>query len=153
MASIVVVHGIGQQVEGPNTLSSRLFPALRDGMSRAGTDISADQVSFVSYGEIFRPEAEFLAPESYYDDSDVDSGYEEDLLIAIWERAASCDQAVVSPDEEVLARTPSVARRALAALSRSRFLAGSPNEHSSEISSRLGRISTTIKYGQTYRRK
>ncbi len=124
MARIVVIHGIGQEVEGPNTLRARLFPALRDGMSRAGTDIDPDDVSFASYGELFRPSAEFLAPMPYYDESDVESGYEEDLLMAMWERAASCDETIVPPDEEVLARTPSAARRALAALSRSRFLAG-----------------------------
>jgi len=123
MADIVVIHGIGQQSEGPNTLSARLFPALRDGMSRAGTDISPDDVSFASYGEVFRPKSEFLAAEPYYDASDVEPGYEEDLLLALWERAASTDSSVVPPDEEVLSRTPTVARRALAALSRSRFLA------------------------------
>src|SRR5260221_1270417 len=124
MAGIVVIHGIGQQLEGPSTLSARFFPALRDGMSRAGTDISPDDVAFASYGELFRPKSEFLAPEPYYDASDVEPGFEEDLLMAIWERAASCDRAVIPPDEEVLSRTPSIARRALAALSRARFLAG-----------------------------
>jgi hypothetical protein len=124
MASILVIHGIGQEMEGPSTLRARLFPALQDGLSRAGTDICPEEVSFASYGELFRPAAEFLAPTPYYDDSDIESGYEEDLLMAIWERAASCDDTIVPPDEEVLSRTPSAARRALAALSRSRFLAG-----------------------------
>ena len=45
------------------------------------------------------------------------------MLLALWQRAASVDPQVVSPDEEVLARTPVWASRALAALSRSRFLA------------------------------
>jgi hypothetical protein len=124
MASIVVIHGIGQQSEGSNTLSARLFPALRDGLSRAGIDISPSDVAFASYGEVFRPKSEFLAPEPYYDASHVEPGYEEDLLLALWARAASSEGAVVPPDEEVLSRTPNVARRALAALSRSRFLAG-----------------------------
>ena len=124
MAGILVIHGIGQEVEGPNTLHARFFPALRDGVSRAGSDIGPEDVSFASYGELFRPAAEFLAPTPYYDESDVESGYEEDLLIAMWNRAASCDETVVPPGEEVLSRTPSAARRALAALSRSRFLAG-----------------------------
>jgi hypothetical protein len=124
MAGILVIHGIGQQLEGPSTLHARLFPSLRDGLSRAGTDIRPEDVSFASYGELFRPEAEFLAPTPFYDASDVDPGFEEDLLMAVWERAARCDQDVVPPGEEVLARTPVAARRALAALSRSRFLAG-----------------------------
>lgn len=124
MAGILVIHGIGQEMEGPSTLRARIFPALQDGLSRAGAAIGPEDVSFASYGELFRPAAEFLAPTPYYDDSDIEPGYEEDLLMALWERAANCDEAVVPPDEEVLSRAPSVARRALAALSRSRFLAG-----------------------------
>jgi hypothetical protein len=124
VARIVVIHGIGQEMEGPSTLHARLFPALRDGMLRAGADIDPGDVAFASYGELFRPAGEFLAPTPYYDDSDVEPGYEEDLLIALWGGAASCDQAIIPPDEEVLARTPSAARRALAALTTSRFLAG-----------------------------
>lgn len=123
MATILVVHGIGQETEGPSTLHARLFPALQDGLSRAGTNIAPEEVSFASYGELFRPPGEFLAPVPYYDSSDIDAGYEEDLLMAIWARAAQCEDTVVPPDEEVLARTPSAARRAMAALSRSRFLA------------------------------
>ena len=124
MAGILVVHGIGQEVQGPSTLQARLFPALRDGILRAGADIGQQDVSFASYGELFRPESEFLAPAPRYDASDVDTGYEEALLEALWQRAADCDEAVIPPDEEVLGRTPVVARRALAALSRSKFLAG-----------------------------
>jgi hypothetical protein len=124
MAGILVVHGIGQELEGPSTLHARLSPALRDGLLRAGADIGPEDVSFASYGELFRPRSEFLAPTVHYDASDVQPGYEEDLLMALWERAASCDGAVIPPDEEVLGRTPSVARRGVAALSRSKFLAG-----------------------------
>ena len=124
MAGILVVHGIGQELEGPSALQARLFPALRDGILRAGGDIGQGDVSFASYGELFRPKSEFLAPAPSYDASDVQPGYEEDLLMALWKRAANCNGAVIPPDEEVLSRTPAVARRALAALSRSKFLAG-----------------------------
>ena len=124
MARILVIHGIGQEMEGPSSLRAKLFPALQDGLSRVGAYIDPDDVSFASYGEVFRPKAEFLAPTPYYDAADIEQGYEEDLLLAIWERAARYDDAIVAPDEEVLSRTPFTARRALAALSRSRFLAG-----------------------------
>jgi hypothetical protein len=124
MTSILVVHGIGQELEGPSTLQARLFPALRDGLLRAGSDIDASDASFASYGELFRPESEFLAPAPRYNASDVQPGYEEDLLLALWESAAASDKTVIPPDEEVLSRAPVVARRALAALSRSKFLAG-----------------------------
>jgi hypothetical protein len=124
MAKILVIHGIGQEMEGPSALHARFFPALRDGMTRAGSEIGPDEVSFASYGDLFRPPGEFLAPEPYFDASSIDPGYEEDLLMAIWERAAAVDDTVVPPDEEVLSRTPSAVRRALAALSASRFFAG-----------------------------
>ena len=124
MSRILVIHGIGQEMEGPSTLHARFFPALHDGLSRAGIDIEPQDATFVSYGELFRPPAEFLAPAPYYDASSIEHGYEEDLLLAIWTRASSCDETIVPPCEEVLSRTPSAARRALAALSRSQFLAG-----------------------------
>ena len=65
-----------------------------------------------------------LSPVPYFDAKDVEEGYESELLLALWRRAAEVDPRVVPPDEEVLARTPVWACRALAALSRSRFLAG-----------------------------
>ena len=123
MARILIVHGIGQEFEGPGSLKSKLYPSLEDGLSRAGINISAHDVACASYGEVFRPSGEFLAPVPYFDDSDIEPGYEEQLLMAVWQSAASRDETVVPPDEEVLSRTPAVARRALAALSGSRFLA------------------------------
>lgn len=124
MARILIVHGIGQEYEGPASLHAKLYPALQDGLSRAGINIPAREVSCASYGDVFRPPGEFLAPVPYLDHLDIEPGYEEQLLLAVWRSAASRDGTVVPPDEEVLSRTPSTARRALAALSGSRFLAG-----------------------------
>jgi hypothetical protein len=124
VARIVVVHGIGQQTEGELTLHDRLFPALQQGVVRAAGSVQPDDVAFASYGDFFRPEAEVLSPVPYFDARDVEEGYESELLLALWQRAASVDPRVVPPDEEVLARSPVWASRALAALSRSRFLAG-----------------------------
>jgi hypothetical protein len=124
MARIVVVHGIGQQTEGGLTLHDRFFSALNEGVARAGGSILPEEVVFASYGEYFRPPAEVLSPVPYFDAQDVAEGYEQELLLALWERAASVEREVVPPDEEVLARMPVWAGRALAALSRSRFLAG-----------------------------
>lgn len=124
MAPIVVVHGIGQQIEGGLTLHDRFFSALADGVGRAGGSVRPADVVFASYGDFFRPPAEVLAPVPNFDARDVEEGYESQLLLALWQRAAEVDPRVVPPDEEVLARTPVWASRALAALSRSRFLAG-----------------------------
>jgi hypothetical protein len=124
MALIVVVHGVGQQVEGELTLYDRYFPALQQGMIRAGRTIKPDDVVFASYGEFFRPPAEVLSPIPYFDAESVADGYESDLLLELWQRAALVDPRVVPPDEEVLGRGPIWASRALAALSRSRYFAG-----------------------------
>ena len=123
MARVVVVHGIGKQTDGELTLHPTLFPALEQGVVRAGGTLRPEDVLFASYGQFFRPQAEVLAPVPYYDAEDVEEGYESQLLLAWWKRAASVDPQVVSPDAEVLARTPVWASRALAALSRSEFLA------------------------------
>ncbi|MDH2426358.1 hypothetical protein [Sphaerisporangium sp. TRM90804] len=124
MAAIVVIHGISQQLRGGYTLRDRLLASLRDGMALAGgaPGVPGDaDVEFAAYGSLFRPPAEMLAPVPYYDDRDLDD-YEQELLLALWRRAAVVDPKVVSPDDEVLARPPRWALRALAALSRSRFL-------------------------------
>jgi hypothetical protein len=123
VARVVVIHGIGKQTDGELTLHPTLFPALEQGVVRAGGTVRPEDVFFASYGQFFRPQAEVLSPVPYYDAEDVEEGYESQLLMAWWERAASVDMQVVSPDAEVLARTPVWASRALAALSRSEFLA------------------------------
>lgn len=124
MARVVVVHGIGQQIEGGLTLHDKFFAALEQGVVRAGGSIRPSDVVFASYGDFFRQQAEVLSPVPYFDARDVEEGYESELLLALWQRAAEVDPRVVPPDTEVLARTPVWASRALAALSRSRFLAG-----------------------------
>ena len=124
MARVVVVHGIGQQTEGGLTLHDRFFSALAQGVARAGGSVQPDDVAFASYGDFFREQGEVLSPVPYFDARDVEEGYESELLLALWQRAAEVDSHVVPPDAEVLARTPVWASRALAALSRSPFLAG-----------------------------
>jgi hypothetical protein len=124
MALIVVVHGVGQQVEGELTLHDRYFSALRQGLARAGRTVTPDDVVFASYGEFFRPPAEVLSPVPYFDAESVADGYESELLAALWQRAALVDPRVVPPDTEALSRSPAWASKALAALSRSRYFAG-----------------------------
>jgi hypothetical protein len=124
VARVVVVHGVGQQNEGELTLHSKLFAALEQGVVRAGGSVDPGDVVFASYGQCFRPAAEVLSPVPYFDERDVADGYESELLLALWERAARVDSRVIPPQAEVLARSPVWASRALAALSRSRFLAG-----------------------------
>ncbi|URM97368.1 hypothetical protein LUW76_25115 [Actinomadura madurae] len=122
--SIVLIHGIGKQLDGAVTLHARLFPALSQGLRFAGREIGSDAVTVAAYGDVFRPEAEVLAPEIHYDADDVEQGYEQDFLRVLWERAAEVDEGVVPPDEETLFRSPAWVQRALYALSMSRFWSG-----------------------------
>jgi hypothetical protein len=124
MAKVVVVHGIGQETEGSRTLHSRFFPAMEDGVVRAGGSLRPDDVVFASYGDFFRPQGEVLSPTPAFTGDDVEDGYETELLMTLWRRASEVDPRVVPPDEEVLGRAPKWASSALAALSRSRFFAG-----------------------------
>jgi hypothetical protein len=124
VARVVVVHGIGQQTEGGLTLHDRFFSALADGVVRGGGFVQPQDVVFASYGDLFREQAEVLSPVPYFDADEVEEGYESELLLAWWQRAADVDSRVVPPGEEVLARAPVWASRALAAMSRARFLAG-----------------------------
>ena len=124
MARIVVVHGVGQQLEGEHTLHARLFPALRDGMRAGGADVKPNDVEFPCYGQLFRPAAEVLSSEPWLDAADVGADFEQELLLAWWSRAAATYREVIPPEEEALARAPKWSQRALSALSRSRFFAG-----------------------------
>ncbi|TMQ94561.1 hypothetical protein ETD83_23815 [Actinomadura soli] len=121
---MVLVHGIGRQLDGSVTLHARLFPALSQGLAFAGRDVAPEDVTVAAYGRLFRPEAEVLGPETYYDADDIDEGYEQDLLRVLWERAAEVDDRVVPPGEETLFRSPAWVQRALYALSMSRFWSG-----------------------------
>jgi hypothetical protein len=122
--SIVMVRGIGKQLADGITLHQTLFTALRQGMAFAGQDIKPDDVVLASYDEVFRPKVEDLEPGTYYDADDVEPGFEQDLLRALWERAAEVDEKVVAPEAETLFRSPAWVQRALYALSLSRFWSG-----------------------------
>ena len=74
MALVVVVHGVGQQLEGELTLHNRFFSALKQGVTRADGAIGPDDVVFASYGEFFRPAAEVLSPLPYFDEESVEEG-------------------------------------------------------------------------------
>ncbi|TQJ87029.1 hypothetical protein FBY22_5862 [Streptomyces sp. SLBN-31] len=127
MARVVCIHGIGQQYAGESQLHSAWHPALADGLLRAGatTALAPDDVRCVFYGDLFRPPGRTLAVQDPpLDASDVDEGFETDLLLALWAEAARTDEAVLPPDARTLVRTAHTVQRALNALSRSRFFAG-----------------------------
>jgi hypothetical protein len=124
VAQVVGVHGVGQQHQGPNQLHHTWYPALADGLHLAG---STGEVGLACafYGDVFRPPGQPLAVgDPWYEASDVEAGFEAELLAAWWAEAARVDAAVIAPDAEVLAGVPRAVQRALDALSGSRFFAG-----------------------------
>ncbi|MFF7935882.1 hypothetical protein [Streptomyces sp. NPDC007940] len=127
MARVVCIHGIGQQFVGERSLHATWYPALADGLTRAGSPdlVDPDDVRCVFYGDLFRPPGRTLAVQDPpLTAADVGEGFEAELLLAWWEEAARTDEAVPPPDARTLARVPRTAQRALNALSRSRFFAG-----------------------------
>ncbi|MFE2219822.1 hypothetical protein ACFW93_49030 [Streptomyces canus] len=127
MARVVAVHGIGQQTRGEQSLRRLWLPALNDGLTRAGaTDLLAEpDLAVAFYGDLFRPEGEFLAVgDPPYTAADVAGGFEQELLLAWWQAAAGSDPAVVPPDADTLVATPRSVQAALRALSGSRFFSG-----------------------------
>lgn len=125
MASIVGVHGIGQQFKGENVLRAEWLPPLRDGLKRAGGSLPRDEdLSCAFFGDLFRPKGRKALGEPRYQASDVAVEWELTTLEAWWGEAAAQDRAVPGPDASTKLRTPQVVQRALNALSKSRFWAG-----------------------------
>ncbi|MYV41899.1 hypothetical protein GT030_24285 [Streptomyces sp. SID1328] len=127
MARVVAVHGIGKQRLGEHTLRQQWLPALNDGLAWAdhAVRLTESDVTVAFYGDLFRPDGEFLAAgDPPYTAADVAAGFEEDLLLAWWQAAADSDPGVVPPDADTLVVTPGVVQAALRALSGSRFFAG-----------------------------
>jgi hypothetical protein len=77
------------------------------------------------YGDLFRPLGQPLAVgDPRYKATDVQPGFETDLLLAWWAEAARVEPQIAPPDADTLVRAPGSVQAALRALSRSRFLAG-----------------------------
>lgn len=55
MARVVAVHGIGQQVFGPEVLKSRWLPGIQDGIALAGgPSVVESDLAVAFYGDLFR---------------------------------------------------------------------------------------------------
>lgn len=124
---VVCVHGIGKQLDGEQTLLSQWRPALQDGLTRAdGTSLLADpEVGMAFYGDLFRlPGQPLGVGDPRYRPSDVEPGFETELLLEWWKAAAAADPQVVAPRANTLTRTPRTLQAALLALSHSKFFGG-----------------------------
>jgi hypothetical protein len=125
MTRVVLVHGIAQQVKGPETLLADWYPALADGLVlAAGAELARDEVSMAFYGDLFRPTGHRGFGESELDASDVQEGIERDLLLQWWTSASERETRVGGPGAATRLRTPVLVQRALDALSHSAFFSG-----------------------------
>lgn len=125
MTRIVGIHGIAQQVTGPEVLRATWAPALRDGVTLAGLEPSGEtDLEIVFYGDLFRTQGGKAVGGPPYVAADVQEGFERELLEAWWAEAAAGDVAVPGPGATTKLRTPRTAQRALHALSQSHFFAG-----------------------------
>ncbi|MHA5047760.1 hypothetical protein [Streptomyces sp. SD15] len=131
MAAVVVVHGIGQQYEGPETLHLPLARSLRDGVGFAGlVPPAVEDIRTAFYGDVFRASGGKGASDPSSDEgdpndpNDPNDPFEADLARAWWAAAALIDRDHVQRPDDVegaKARTPLTVKAALRALSMSRF--------------------------------
>jgi pimeloyl-ACP methyl ester carboxylesterase len=128
MARVLCIHGVGQQLEGEDSLAREWAPALRDGMRRSGcTDaqlLGDEEIRCVFYGDLFRPAGRRLGVGDPWLTAADATDFEQELLLAWWRGAAESDPRVVHPDARTLARAPGSVQAALRALSGSAFFAG-----------------------------
>jgi hypothetical protein len=125
MSRVLLVHGIGQQYKGVESLRADCAPALRDGVGLAGGKLDADEVEVAFYGDIFRPQGSRSSFIPDYDASDVSDPFELGLL-EVWraevERMNSSDG--YSSASAMRVRTPNWVQRALLSLSSYTFFSG-----------------------------
>ena len=125
MAQIVCVHGIAQQLKGPETLAVEWRTALRDGMRLAGANPHQlppeESVQVAFYGDLFRGREKGDSP---FRLADIEEGVEADLVIA-WAAAAGLDQPYADQNraEEKSGWAPRSIQRSAEALLRVPFFA------------------------------
>lgn len=101
MARVVLVHGIAQQFEGPETLGLKLGAALRDGVQLgANLTLEPADVACAFYGNAFIEEGTRPADLPPWDEKYVEDGLEAELLDAWFQRAAELEPSIPPLDEE-----------------------------------------------------
>ena len=125
MARIVGIHGIAQEVRGPELLRTVWAPALRDGVTLSGGQPPEEaDLEIAFYGDLFRAKGGKAIGGPQYVATDVEEGFERELLEAWAQAATGDDDIVLGPDTATKLRTSKTVQRALNVLSQSRFFAG-----------------------------
>lgn len=124
MARIIIVHGIGHQYDGPNSVLAQWLPPLKDGVVLAtGRAVGDDEVSCAFYGDVFRPSGTKSVGLPSYDAVDVEDGFEQEFLSIMWDEVRSAE-GTVSRGAATKGRAPGWVQSALDAICMSRFGAG-----------------------------
>ncbi|MFF4018075.1 antibiotic ABC transporter ATP-binding protein [Streptomyces sp. NPDC001843] len=99
MARVVVVHGIGQEFLGPESMGLEVGPALRDGLRLAGgPHLRPEDVACAFYGNLYFEAGTRSLDLPPWDETDVEDGLEAELLEAWWEQAAQVEPEILGPD-------------------------------------------------------
>lgn len=111
-ARVVAVHGLGQQMQGPQKLRRQWLPALQDGLEAAGADpLKSDgELAVAFYGDLFRPPAVTEPSTPPEEDSSLekeDAALAQELL-PMW-RAAAAEQGT-SEEQETTSKRGSPSR-------------------------------------------
>lgn len=102
MAGIVGIHGIAQQFGGGYQLGSVWYPALRDGLKKAGyaplaAALAATDLEVAFFGDLFLPPGTMAAGGPPLSANDVRPGPETELLTAFYEAAVAQNPALGPP--------------------------------------------------------
>jgi pimeloyl-ACP methyl ester carboxylesterase len=124
---VVAVHGINNTYSGPRSMAADWVTALLDGVDLAGCagSLGPEDVGCAFYGDLFRKPGRLLGDEdlTVLGPEDVSDPADVEVLAAWWQAAAGSDPGVVPPGTRTLGPVTGV-QAAMAALSGSRFLAG-----------------------------
>jgi hypothetical protein len=124
MAKIVIVHGVGKQFMGEETILRDWLPAMRDGLTRAGhKGLDDPDVKCAFYGDLFRPEGKAIGTPPW-DYRDITEEWEKEFLELLVNETFRVEPELNFSAGEVKARTPGIIQAALLALCRSRFFSG-----------------------------
>jgi hypothetical protein len=123
---IAGIHGIGYQRLTSTTEQPKWRGALAHGLENASVDVSlAEQLLFVGYGDLFLPKGTLASADPNYDASDLDPGFETELLQLWFEEARLRDPNLPKPEDPTrLPAIPRSVQRMLDALSQSKTFAG-----------------------------
>jgi hypothetical protein len=125
MTLVVGVHGIAQQLKGPELLRSEWEPPLRDGARAAGGDVPAGALSCAFYGHLFRPPGSTRAAgDEHFRANDVTQDEAELLAVLLVEAARAEPDRIPAAGTVVRASTPGSVQAGLRLLAQSRFFAG-----------------------------